>query len=213
MFHSLMCLAPWPACVSPTATAGDNAYFGGIEIIMRTWSGIRCPSSIRLSFCFARSRNTSPDGTSAASIASFCDISKRFSRARGPGIARLAKSNPERREGKASVEARLSPRVLTAKAGGGAKPTTITGNPDMAAVSTSYVERQNLTMRMSMRRFTRLTNGFSKKLENLGHAVALHFMYYNFGRIHQSLRITPAMAAGVTDHAWSLEEIATLVIC
>jgi IS1 family transposase len=92
----------------------------------------------------------------------------------------------------------------------GAKPTTITGNPDMAAVSTSYVERQNLTMRMSMRRFTRLTNGFSKKLENLGHAVALHFMYYNFARIHQSLRITPAMAAGVSEHVWTLEEIAAL---
>jgi hypothetical protein len=65
-------------------------------------------------------------------------------------------------------------------------------------------------MRMSMRRMTRLTNGFSKKLENLAHAVALHFMYYNFGRIHQSLRITPAMAAGVSEHVWSLEEIAAL---
>lgn len=80
----------------------------------------------------------------------------------------------------------------------------------MAHISTSYVERQNLTMRMSMRRFTRLTNAFSKKLENLGYAVALHFMYYNFGRIHQSLRITPAMAAGVSDHVWELEEIAAL---
>jgi IS1 family transposase len=84
------------------------------------------------------------------------------------------------------------------------------GNPDRDYVSTSYVERQNLTMRMSMRRFTRLTNAFSKKVENHAHAVALHFMYYNFGRIHKSLRITPAMAAGVTDHVWSLEEIAAL---
>lgn len=92
----------------------------------------------------------------------------------------------------------------------GTRVNTVSGSPDMAAVSTSYVERQNLTMRMSMRRFTRLTNGFSKKLENLGHAVALHFMYYNFGRIHQSLRITPAMAAGVSAHVWSLEEIAAL---
>jgi hypothetical protein len=72
------------------------------------------------------------------------------------------------------------------------------------------VERQNLTMRTSMRRFTRLTNGFSKKLENLSHAIALHFMYYNFARIHQTLRITPAMEAGVSDHVWSLEEIAAL---
>jgi hypothetical protein len=86
----------------------------------------------------------------------------------------------------------------------------VAGDPDGQHISTSYVERQNLTMRMSMRRFTRLTNGFSKKLENLGHAVALHFMYYNFGRIHQTLRITPAMAAGVSDHVWELEEIAAL---
>ena len=86
----------------------------------------------------------------------------------------------------------------------------IVGEPDMKHVSTSYSERQNLTMRMSMRRFTRLTNGFSKKVENLAYAVALHFMYYNFGRIHQTLRVTPAMEAGITDHIWSLEEIAAL---
>jgi IS1 family transposase len=92
----------------------------------------------------------------------------------------------------------------------GTKVARVSGKPDMDHVSTSYVERQNLTMRMSMRRMTRLTNGFSKKLENLAHAVALHFMYYNFGRIHQSLRITPAMAAGVSEHVWSLEEIAAL---
>lgn len=84
------------------------------------------------------------------------------------------------------------------------------GKPIERAISTSYVERQNLTMRMSMRRFTRLTNGFSKKVENLGHAVALHFMFYNYGRIHQTLRVTPAMQAGLTDHVWSLEEIAAL---
>lgn len=87
----------------------------------------------------------------------------------------------------------------------------INGNPDKAHVSTSYVERQNLTMRMSCRRFTRLTNAFSKKVENHAHAVALHFMYYNFGRIHKTLRVTPAMEAGVSTHAWSLEEIAALV--
>ena len=92
----------------------------------------------------------------------------------------------------------------------GCKIGKVIGNPEPEAISTSYVERQNLTMRMSMRRFTRLTNGFSKKLENLGYAVALHFMYYNFGRIHQSLRITPAMAAGISDHVWELEEIAAL---
>lgn len=92
----------------------------------------------------------------------------------------------------------------------GMRVTRVAGDPEPEAISTSFVERQNLTMRMSMRRFTRLTNGFSKKLENLSHAVALHFMYYNFARIHQTLRVTPAMAAGVSDHVWELEEIAAL---
>jgi transposase-like protein len=92
-----------------------------------------------------------------------------------------------------------------------AKKQRISGFPDISKVSTSYVERQNLTMRMGMRRFTRLTNAFSKKVENHMAAVSLHFMYYNFGRIHQTLRITPAMASGLTDHVWSLEEIAALV--
>ncbi|HTB49848.1 MAG TPA: IS1 family transposase, partial [Solirubrobacteraceae bacterium] len=85
------------------------------------------------------------------------------------------------------------------------------GDPDAERISTSYVERQNLTMRMGMRRFTRLTNGFSKKIENVAHAVSLHYMHYNFGRIHQTLGVTPAMAAGVTDHKWSLHEIAGLL--
>jgi IS1 family transposase len=92
----------------------------------------------------------------------------------------------------------------------GCETKVITGNPDKKHVSTSYAERQNLTMRMSMRRFTRLTNAFSKKVENLSHAVSLHFMFYNFGRIHKTLRCTPAMEAGVSDHVWSLEEIAAL---
>jgi IS1 family transposase len=89
------------------------------------------------------------------------------------------------------------------------------GDPDRAKVSTSYVERQNLTMRMGMRRFTRLTNGFSKKVENLAHAVSLHYMHYNFARPHKTLADpyprTPAMAAGVTDHVWTLHEIAALL--
>lgn len=92
-----------------------------------------------------------------------------------------------------------------------AKCANVTGDPDRKHVSTSFVERQNLTMRMSMRRFTRLTNAFSKKLENHMYAISLHYMYYNFGRIHKSLRVTPAMEAGVSDHVWSLEEIAGLV--
>jgi transposase-like protein/IS1 family transposase len=83
----------------------------------------------------------------------------------------------------------------------------VTGNPVMETVSTSYVERQNLTMRMSMRRLTRLTNGFSKKWENMEKALAIHFAYYNFCRIHQSLRVTPAMEAGITNHVWTLDEL------
>jgi len=84
------------------------------------------------------------------------------------------------------------------------------GYPARDKISTSYVERQNLTMRMGMRRFTRLTNAFSKKVANLHHAVALHFMYYNFCRVHQTLKVTPAMEARITDYAWSIEEIAAL---
>ena len=108
-------------------------------------------------------------------------------------------------------EARYSPpRCITAE------PTVIQGNPDPAHISTSYAERQNLTMRMSMRRFTRLTNAFSRKIENLEHAVALHFMNYNFARPHKTLTpkrsigVTPAMAAGISDHIWSIEEIVKL---
>lgn len=86
----------------------------------------------------------------------------------------------------------------------------ISGKPDTDHISTSYIKRQNLTMRMSMRRFTRLTNAFSKKIENHECAIALHFMHYNFARIHKSLRVTPAMEAGLSDHVWTLEEIANL---
>jgi len=92
-----------------------------------------------------------------------------------------------------------------------AKPEKISGDPDPKHISTSYVERSNLTIRMGCRRFTRLTNAFSKKVENHAHAVALHTMYYNFGRIHKTLRVTPAMEARIADHIWSLEEIAALV--
>lgn len=109
-------------------------------------------------------------------------------------------------EGGVNDQRRYSPAPFVS-----AEKKTITGKPDVDHVSTSYVERQNLTMRMSCRRFTRLTNAFSKKVENHAHAVALHFMHYNFGRIHKSLRVTPAMQAGVSDHVWSLEEIAALV--
>ena len=93
----------------------------------------------------------------------------------------------------------------------GCKRTKITGRPALRHISTSFVERQNLTMRMSMRRFTRLSNGFSKKVENLRYAVGLHFMYYNYARIHQTLRVTPAMEAGLADHAWDLQEIVGLL--
>ncbi len=93
----------------------------------------------------------------------------------------------------------------------GCVPTPIAGDPDPKHISTSYVERQNLTMRTSMRRFTRLTNAFSRKIENHSAAVALYFMWYNFGRVHQTLRVTPAMEAGVSGHVWSVEEIVALL--
>lgn len=97
---------------------------------------------------------------------------------------------------------RYSPAEVT-----GTEKRPITGNPVMKDVSTSYVERQNLTMRMHMRRFTRLTNAFSKKLENHMHAISLYFMFYNFCKIHKTLRVTPAMEAGIDDHVWDLEEV------
>jgi IS1 family transposase len=93
----------------------------------------------------------------------------------------------------------------------GAKRAVISGMPDYRHISTSHTERQNLTMRMQIRRFTRLTNAFSKKIENHEAAIALHYMHYNFARVHQTLRVTPAMEAGITDHVWSLEEIVGLL--
>jgi len=103
-------------------------------------------------------------------------------------------------------EKRYSPPVCLA-----AERTPIMGRPDPKHISTSYVERQNLTVRMGLRRFTRLTNAFSKKLENHACAVLLHFMYYNFAKVHQTLKTNPAVAAGVADHVWSVEEIVKLL--
>ena len=106
-----------------------------------------------------------------------------------------------------SSDKRYSPAECT-----GIRKRRVEGNPDLTHVSTSYVERNNLTMRMSMRRFTRLTNAFSKKIENHPHSVALHFMYYNFCRQHKSLEgISPAMAAGVTERLWDIEDIVRII--
>lgn len=93
----------------------------------------------------------------------------------------------------------------------GSRKRVVSGEPDPMLISTSYAERQNLTMRMQMRRFTRLTNAFSKKVENLDAAVSLYFMHYNFCRVHQTTRVTPAMAAGVTDRVWGLGDVSALV--
>ena len=121
-------------------------------------------------------------------------------------FAQLIKQYASPREG----QARYSPAVCT-----GARVRVDRGDPDPAKISTSYVERQNLTMRMNMRRFTRLTNGFSKKLDNHLAAIALHFAYYNFVRPHTTLANpyprTPAMAAGIADHVWTMTEIAALL--
>jgi IS1 family transposase len=115
--------------------------------------------------------------------------------------AMLVKLYGSEKRGEQAPEWYGPPRVIAAM------PTRISGRPDMRYVSTSYIERQNLTMRMQLRRFTRLTNAFSKKLANLRAAVALHFAHYNFVRIHQTLRATPAMAAQLTDHLWDLSEL------
>jgi IS1 family transposase len=108
--------------------------------------------------------------------------------------------------GASQEETRYSPAECI-----GCETKRVQGNPDPDHISTSYVERQNLSMRMHMRRFTRLTNAFSKKLKNHLATVAVYFMYYNFGRIHQTLRVTPAMEAGVSDHVWSYDEIIGLL--
>jgi IS1 family transposase len=108
--------------------------------------------------------------------------------------------------GHAQNEVRYSPAECI-----GSHAQVITGDPFPPMISTSIVERQNLTMRMSMRRFTRLTNGFSKKLENHMHAIALHYMYYNFARIHRSLRCSPAMEAGISKTLWSIGDIVALM--
>ena len=120
--------------------------------------------------------------------------------------AQLVKIYGSPETSKYNAQVRYSPAVCM-----GARKAKIIGKPEYAHVSTSICERNNLTMRMGMRRFTRLTNAFSKKVENLEHSVALHFMHYNFCRIHQSLRVTPAMEAGVSDHVWSLEEVVALL--
>ena len=115
-------------------------------------------------------------------------------------LIKIYGSSPE------SAKGRYSPAECT-----GIKKTKVEGSPDLAHVSTSYVERSNLTMRMHMRRFTRLTNGFSKKVENHAFAVALQMMYYNFVRIHSKLRMSPAMAAGVSGRLWEIGDIVALV--
>lgn len=103
-------------------------------------------------------------------------------------------------------DTRYSPAICM-----GAKKAVVTGKPDYKHISTSFMERQNLTMRMGIRRFTRLTNAFSKKVENHEHSVALHFMHYNFCRIHKSLRVTPAMEAGLADHVWEISEMVEMI--
>jgi len=106
----------------------------------------------------------------------------------------------------ANADTRYSPGEVI-----GTEMIRVMGGPDPRYISTSFVERQNLTMRMSMRRFTRLTNGFSKKLENHEHMLAIYFMYYNYSRVHQTLRVTPAMEAGIAYHVWNVREIVALL--
>src|SRR5439155_5818307 len=128
-------------------------------------------------------------------------VESAFGRGWGIDYAQLIKIYGETPES----EVRYSPAKCL-----GARKESVWGNPDEDHISTSYVERQNLTMRMAMRRVTRLTNGFSKKVENLRHAVAIDYAWYNFVRIHQTLRCSPAMEAGVSDHLWEMEELVAL---
>jgi hypothetical protein len=106
---------------------------------------------------------------------------------------------------------RIQNRAIAPQQASGAAQEFLAGNP-ADSISTSFVERQNLSMRMGMRRFTRLTNAFSKKLENHGHIVALYFMHYIFCRVHKTLRVTRAMGAGITDHVWPVEELLKLLV-
>jgi hypothetical protein len=105
-------------------------------------------------------------------------------------------------EGSGESDTRYSPGQFV-----NALPIPVTGNPKAHLISTSHIERQNLTIRMQLRRFTRLTNAFSKKLSHLKAACALHFAWYNFCRIHQTLRVTPAMASGIVDEVWGLDRL------
>ena len=109
-------------------------------------------------------------------------------------------------EGTSQTERKYSPSE-----GNGTKKRIVSGEPNAKFISTSYIERQNLIMRMQMRRFTRLTNAFSKKMENHCHAIALHFVYYNFVRLHKTLNVTPAMAAGLSKRFMTIEDIARLI--
>jgi hypothetical protein len=118
-------------------------------------------------------------------------------------LVKLYGSSPDGSGGPS--ERRYSPATVT-----GTRREAISGNPDPKHVNTSYSERQNLTMRMSMRRFTRLTNAFSKKFDNHCHALALYFVWYNFVRIHKTLKMSPAMAAGVTDRLWEMTDVVRL---
>jgi IS1 family transposase len=125
-----------------------------------------------------------------------------FGGAAGVDYSQLIKIYGAERAG----EARYSPANVI-----GTEEKHVCGMADSRHVSTSFVERQNLTMRMAMRRFTRLTNGFSKKVENHAHAIAIHYMHYNYCRIHQTLRVTPAMQVGVSSRVWEIEDLAALV--
>lgn len=121
-------------------------------------------------------------------------------------FAQLVKLYGSQKEGSTGAEKKYSPMRFT-----GSKKTVVSGNPDQEHISTSYVERQNLTMRMHIRRFTRLTNAFSKKIENHCYAIALHFVYYNFCKVHKTLRVTPAMEAKLAKKPMTLTDIANLI--
>lgn len=212
----IQCDEIWSFCYAKQKNVPETTrYAVGAAGDVWTWTAIDADSKLIIAYHVGLR-----DGRAADSFVS--DIAWRVGRnvqlttdGYKPYLAAVALAFEERRVNYATVqkifsnaqnEGRYSPGKIV-----GSTTEVIKGTPDPRHISTSYVERQNLTMRMSMRRFTRLTNAFSKKLQNHIAAVHLHFLYYNFCRVHQTLRVTPAMAAGLSQHVWSIADIVALL--
>jgi IS1 family transposase len=199
--------------------ANIPAHLKDVDGIGDTWTWIAIDSNLKLVPCFHVGKRDYPDaykfitdlaGRLASRIQLTSDGHKAYVRAVEDAFgceidyAQLVKLYGN--DNHPVQEVRYSPAPCI-----GARKNKISGNPDSRFVSTSHIERQNLSVRMGNRRFTRLTNAFSKKIENHKHMLAIYFMHYNFCRIHTTLRVTPAMEAGISDHVWTIEELANLI--